>query len=313
MGSPLLSPAATPVSMTSTAASPVRMSATAEPFQPSTAALLTPAFVVLVGVFLIPIGIATYLAFTNLQLVGPNASTYQFTGLANVSRMMADPVFIQSVFLTIALIVATALVGETVAGLALALLMQKSSAVMRLSVSTIALIAWVIPEVTVAFAWYAFSQPGGPLSTLLQQPNKSILSSWPFLIVSLANVWHSLAFSMLIFSAGLRNIPPQLLEVGALEGASYVSRLRRITLPLLRPVLVTNWLIGIIQSLSVFTLIYVMTQGGPNNQTMTLPVYIYQQAINYYALGYGCALALVLLLIGGGFGLLFVRNAGAQR
>jgi multiple sugar transport system permease protein len=264
----------------------------------------------LVGVFLVPIAIAIYFAFTNFALVGPKASEYQFTGLANAVRMMSDRVFIQSVGLTIALIVACALIGETVVGLALALLMQKSSAFARVSVSTIALVAWVVPEVTVAFAWYAFAQPGGPLSVLLQRPDANFLSASPFLIVSVANVWHSVAFSMLIFSAGLRNVPPHLLEVGAIEGASYWTRLRKITLPLMRPVLVTNWLIGIIQSLSVFTLIYVMTQGGPNNATMTLPVYIYQQAINYYALGYGCALALVLLVIGGAFGLIFVRNAG---
>jgi multiple sugar transport system permease protein len=279
----------------------------------ATIALLTPATLMLVGIFLIPIGIAIYFAFTNFALVGPKASEYEFTGLANFTRMVVDPVFIHSVGLTIALIVGCALVGETVIGLTLALLMQKSSSLVRISVSTIALVAWVIPEVTVAFAWYAFSQPGGPISVLLQRPDDSFLSKWPFLIISLANVWHTLAFSMLIFSAGLRNVPPQLLEVGAIEGASYWTRLRKITLPLMRPVLVTNWLIGIIQTLSVFTLIYVMTQGGPNNATMTLPVYIYQQAINYYALGYGCALALVLLLIGGAFGFIFVRNAGDER
>jgi multiple sugar transport system permease protein len=284
-----------------------------EPFRPSTWLLVTPATILLVTIFLVPIVIAFYLAFTNLQLLGPNALHPQFTGLANAERMVADPVFVQSVGLTILFIVSCALIGQTVAGLALALLMQRSSTFTRATVSTIALVGWALPEVTVAFAWYAFAQAGGVLGGLLQSPTENYLTTWPFVIVSIANVWHTLAFSMLIFLAGLRNVPPQLLEAAALEGTSYFGVLRRVTFPLLRPVFVTSWLVGIVQNISVFTLIYVMTQGGPNNATMTLPVYIYQQSFTYYELGYGSAIALVLLVIGGAFGVFFVRNQEARR
>ena len=127
--------------------------------------------------------------------------------------------------------------------------------------------------------------------------------------VSVANLWRGTAFSMLVFSAALRNIPSEVLEAADVEGASRFRRLWSITLPLLGPTLVTNLLLVTILNLSDFTLIYTLTQGGPGNSSMTLPVYIYQEAFNYYELGYGTTISLVLILIGAALSLLFVRTS----
>src|SRR5207237_8165640 len=94
------------------------------------------------------------------------------------------------------------------------------------------------------------------------------------LIVSLANLWRNVAFSMLVFSAGLRNLPSEVLEAAEVEGASVWRRYRLVILPLLKPTIVTNLLLVTILNLSEFTLIYAMTQGGPGVETTPLPIYL---------------------------------------
>jgi multiple sugar transport system permease protein len=117
---------------------------------------------------------------------------------------------------------------------------------------------------------------------------------------------------MLVYSAGLRNLPSEVAEAAELEGASAPRRLISITLPLLRSTIVTNLLLVTLLNLSEFTLIYAMTQGGPGVATMTLPLYVYQQAFTYYSLGYGTAIALVLVVIGALFSVVFVRASRAE-
>ena len=134
--------------------------------------------------------------------------------------------------------------------------------------------AWVVPEVAAALMWYAFAQSGGTLGLLLGQPNTDFLSTHPLLIVSVANLWRHVAFSMLMFAAALSNLPPDVLEAAEIEGASAWRRLISIKLPIMRPTIVTNLLLVTISNLSTFTLIYVMTQGGPGTDTTTLAIYV---------------------------------------
>ena len=274
--------------------------------------MLSPAMALLGVLFVFPVLYAGYLGFTNLALVGSRSRDYEFTGLDNVTRMLGDYVFVKSSWLTIIFVVGSAIIGQTVLGMALAILLRNALVSVRAVIGSIVIVAWVLPEITVALVWYAFSQAGGTLSILLHQTDTNFLVTVPMLIVSLANLWRNVAFSMLVFSAGLRTVPNELLEAPELEGASAARRLRSVTLPILRPTIVTNLLLVTLLNLSEFTLIYAMTQGGPGTATMTLPLYIYQQAFTYFQLGYGTAIALVLVLIGAAFSLLFVRGARAR-
>jgi multiple sugar transport system permease protein len=274
--------------------------------------LLTPSWALLGFLFLFPIGYAVYLGFTNLELVGLHSQAYSYTGLTNLRRMYHDTVFWHSVRITVVFLLASAIVGQSVVGMMLALLMRRSLAAIRIPVGVLVIAAWVLPEITAALIWYAFSQAHGTLSIVLGRPSTNFLVAHPLLIVSVANLWRNVAFSMLVFSAGLRTVPNELLEAAELEGASAARRLRSVTLPILRPTIITNLLLVTLLNLSEFTLIYAMTQGGPGTATMTLPLYIYQQAFTYFQLGYGTAIALVLVLIGAAFSLLFVRGARAR-
>jgi multiple sugar transport system permease protein len=273
---------------------------------------LTPAAAILGLLFALPIGYALYLGFTNLELVGLHSSNYWYTGLTNVRRMAHDTVFWHSVRITVVFLVGSAIVGQSVLGMALALLMRRALAPIRLSVGAIVIAAWVLPEITAALVWYAFSQAHGTLAIVMGQSKTNFLVLHPLLIVSIANLWRNVAFSMLVFSAGLRNLSGEVLEAAELEGASAFRRFRSVMLPLLRQTIVTNLLLVTLLNLSEFTLIYAMTQGGPGTATMTLPLYVYQQAFTYFQLGYGTAIALVLVVIGAAFSLLFVRGARAQ-
>ncbi len=274
--------------------------------------MLTPALGLLGLLFVFPVIYAGYLGFTDLALVGARSRDYAFTGLDNIVRMLGDYVFIKSSWLTILFVVGSAIVGQTVLGMALALLLRNAVVPVRLVVGSIVIVAWVLPEITVALVWYAFSQAGGTLSIILGHRDANFLVLAPMLIVSIANLWRNVAFSMLVFSAGLRNLPTEVLEAAEVEGASLWRRYRQVILPLMRPTILTNLLLVTILNLSEFTLIYAMTQGGPGIETMTLPLYVYQEAFVFHQLGYGTAISLVLVLIGAVFSLLFVRAARSQ-
>jgi multiple sugar transport system permease protein len=274
----------------------------------STLGWLTPAGALLIGLFLVPIGYAIYLGFTNLELLGPTAQNYSFTGLANVQRMIHDPVFWSSVKLTLIFVVGSGIIAQTVLGLALALLGQRAHVSVRASVGSVVVLAWVLPEICVAFIWYAFSQSGGTLSILTGHPNDDLLSTAPLLIVCVANAWRGTAFSMLVLSAGLRNVPQEADEAAQLEGASYWKRLLRVTLPIMRPTLMINMLLITLGTISDFTLIFAMTQGGPGNQTAILPVYMYIEAFQFNALGYGTTIALALMVIGALLSVFYIRQ-----
>jgi len=269
---------------------------------------LLPGAALLIGLFVVPTCYAVYLGFTNLELLGQYAQNYSFTGLANLQRMVHDPTFWLSVKLTLVFVIGSGIVAQTVLGLALALLAQRVNVVVRSSVGAIVILAWVLPEITVAFVWYSFSQAGGTLSHLFGVPGSDLLSTAPMLVVCMANAWRGTAFSMLLLSAGLRNVPGEVDEAAQLEGAGYWRRLFTVTLPIMRPTLMTNLLLVTLATISDFTLIYAMTQGGPGNQTAILPVYMYIEAFQFNQLGYGTTIALTLVLIGAILSIAYIRQ-----
>jgi multiple sugar transport system permease protein len=269
---------------------------------------LSPAGILVVALFIIPTVYAIYIGFTNMQLLGPFAQHFNFTGTQNVNRLVHDPVFWSSVKLTLIFVIGSGIIAQTVLGFALALLGQRAHLTLRSTVGSIVILAWVLPEVAVAFIWYSFAQAGGALSQIIGRPTDNLLSTVPLLIVCVANAWRGTAFSMLILSAGLRNVPLEVDEAAQLEGASYWKRLFLVTIPIMRPTIMVNMLLITIGTISDFTLIYVMTQGGPGNETAILPVYMYIEAFQFNQLGYGTMIALALILIGAVLSIVYVRQ-----
>jgi multiple sugar transport system permease protein len=125
--------------------------------------------------------------------------------------------------------------------------------------------------------------------------------------VMLANVWRGTAFSMLVYKAALNDVPTEVTEAAQMDGARGWQRLLFITLPMIRGSIATNLMLITLQTLAVFTLVWVMTAGGPANASTTLPILAYQEAFKFGDIGYGTAVASVLILIGAAFGVVYIR------
>lgn len=268
--------------------------------------LVAPAGLLLAVLFLLPVAYAFYLGLTNVSLVGIHAQNYWFTGAENLKRLWQDTSFWHSLWLTAVFLFGSSVVGVTVVGMALALLMQRASILWQRLAGAIAILAWMLPPVTAALIWYAFSTTGGTLS-LLAGGRADPLDDHPMLIVIVANIWATAGFSMMVLGAGLRGISREVLEAARMENASQLQTFIFVTLPLMRRTLVTNLLLVTLIILANYALTYIMTAGGPNDATNILPIYAYQQGFTFSNLGYGALVGDVLVLIATVFAYLYVR------
>ncbi|GAA3044300.1 sugar ABC transporter permease [Streptomyces olivoverticillatus] len=255
-----------------------------------------------------PVAYCAYLAFTDTQLTGQASAS--FTGFANFRRAFADDGFRNAVVLTLVFTVLSSIVGQNSLGLALAALMRRASKPVRTLTGTVVIAAWVLPEIVAGFLLYVFFNRRGTLNALLDWlhlPQQNWLFTLPILAVSFANVWRGTAFSMLVYSAALAGIPQDVTEAAEVDGASGLRRWWHITLPMIRRSIGTNLMLNTLQTLSVFGLIWAMTRGGPGNRSQTLPVFMYDQAFLKSLIGYGTAVALLLLLVGAVFSTVYLR------
>ncbi|MEE1791685.1 sugar ABC transporter permease [Streptomyces sp. BE308] len=269
---------------------------------------VTPAVVLLVLFLAGPIGYCVWIAFTDTQLTGASGSS--FVGLDNFRRAFGDDDFRNAVVLTLVFTFLSSIVGQNTLGLALAGLMRAASRPVRTVAGAVVITSWVLPEIVAAFLLYAFFRREGTLNVILDWlhlPSQNWLFTLPILAVSFANVWRGTAFSMLIYSAALSEIPQDIKEAAEVDGASGPRRLWHVTLPMIRRSIGTNLMLNTLSTLSVFGLIWAMTRGGPGNRSQTLPVFMYDQAFVNSLIGYGTAVALLLLLVGALFSVVYLR------
>jgi len=271
---------------------------------------LAPA-VVLMAVFLLgPIIWSLYGSMTNTALTGPRAADPQFVGLDNYTKLLASSEFWSSVLLTVVFVTASAVVGQNVLGMALAVLTREAHRPVATAVSALVVTAWVLPEIVAAFTMWAFFSTDGTLNAVLSAigfTKPTWLITFPMLVVILANVWRGTAFSMMVYSAALADIPPELIEAAKIDGAGPWQRFTRVIVPLVRRSISTNLMLITLQTLSVFTLIWVMTNGGPAGRSSTLPILAYRQAFQFSQVGYGTAIATVTLLVGAVFAVVYIK------
>lgn len=276
--------------------------------QPARWLPLAPATLLLLLFLAGPICYCVYIAFTDMQLTG--ASHTDFVGLANFRKALSDARFRNAVWLTLVFTFISSVVGQNTLGLALAGLMRRASRPVRTLTGALVITAWVLPEIVAAFLLYAFFRREGTLDAVLHWlhlPGQNWLFTLPILAVSFANVWRGTAFSMLIYSAALAEIPAEITEAAEMDGASGRRAVWHITLPMIRRSIGTNLMLNTLQTLSVFGLIWAMTRGGPGDRSQTLPVFMYDQAFTKSLIGYGTAVALLLLLVGALFSVVYLR------
>ncbi|GAB2591782.1 sugar ABC transporter permease [Kribbella endophytica] len=262
-----------------------------------------------------PIIYCVYAAFTNMALTGTGANNVQFVGLDNFRKAFGSSAFTNSIWLTLVFTLISAIIGQNTLGLGLALLMRRSTKLVRNFVGTAVIGAWVLPEVVAAYLLSAFFNDEGTLNVILHKvglPGQDWLYAAPIIAVSIANIWRGTAFSMLVYSAALSEVPKEIEESAEMDGAAGLRRLIWVTLPMISRAIMTNLMLITLQTLSVFGLIYAMTRGGPGTKSQTLPLYMYEQAFSFSQIGYGTAIALVMLAIGAVFSLIYLRGLNTE-
>jgi len=271
---------------------------------------LLPAIILLLVFFITPMLLTMYFSMTNLALTGAAAQNLQFVGLANFAEMFGDPRFATAVWRTIIFVLFSAILGQCTLGFLIAFWMKEKGAAIRRFVGIAVIAAWVTPEVVAGFNIVTFLAENGTLNTFLglfgQEPTAW---TWEFPMVSviIANIWRGTAFSMMVFQAALDDIPKELEEAAALDGATGWGIVRRVTIPMVRGTIGTNMMLVTLQTLGVFALIFTMTGGGPGDRTTTLPILMYQQAFVGFRLGYGSAISFALLFIGAVLSLVYMK------
>ena len=261
---------------------------------------LLPAFILLGIFFILPAGWAVYISFTNMALTGPTALHWNFIGLQNFYQISQDSNFWISLYVTLFFLFGS-LAGQFVIGLLLAVYLKGKNVFVRLTIEALAIIAWIMPEVVGGFSWISFlNYPGGLANLLLNPLNLS--QSWLFLhplfSVTIANVWHGTAFSMLMFIAALDGVPKEIIESAKIDGASRFRVFFNITLPLIKTSVLTDLILITLFTMGEFTLVFTMTGGGPGMSTNLLSIYAYRQAFSFYNISYGSAISIVMLLVG---------------
>lgn len=264
---------------------------------------LLPTLIILGIFFVWPIVLSFYYSMTNMTLSGSKSVNYDFVGFDNFTRLFADPLFRTSFFNTLIFLIFSAIIGQLVFGFIIAYLMKQKNQAVRSTVGLITLVGWIMPEVVVSFCMVAFFAKDGTLSTILQSIGIigepiAWLVAFPMVSVVIANIWHGTAFSMMQFQAALDDIPAEIEESANLDGANWFQKLIYITIPMIKSTIVTDTILITLKTLAVFGLIYAMTGGGPGTSTTTLSIYMYKQAFGSYQMGYGTAIALVMLVVG---------------
>ncbi len=212
---------------------------------------------------------------------------------------------------TIVFLFFSALVGQQVLGFALAYMMEKKNAFIRRFVGTAVLLGWVTPEVVVSFIFFAFLNTEGSLNSFLGVFGVGPVA-WLYdhamVAIIFANIWRGTAFSMLIFQSALGNVSDSIKEAARIDGANIFQILFRIIIPLISGSIVTNTILITLQTIGLFGLIYALTGGGPGFDTTTVPIYMYNKAFSAYQLGYGTAMAIVLVIFGMIMSLFYMKS-----
>lgn len=272
-----------------------------------------PAILLIVGLSFVPMAWAFLLSLTNSDLISGGS----FIGLDNYSALVKDPLlakaFKNTVIFTL-LYLPAALAG----GLAVAMMLSR-----RIKLIGFYRTCFLVPFIAASAAegllmGFIFDADFGIVNSLFHRvgiPRQGFLQdpSQALFVLAVVYFWTQFGFNVVIFMAALQEVPRDIVEAAQIDGASSWSVFRHITLPTIRPVTYFLLVWGVIETFQFFDLVFTTTKGGPLNSTITLVLYIWQLAFNFFTAGYGAAVAYVLFFASLAvilIGLLFGRRKG---
>lgn len=258
---------------------------------------LLPNFLGFLAFSLIPIGICLGLTFTQWNLILPP----EFIGGSNYTDMVSDNLFWKTLGNTIYYTVGAVPIAIFIA-FWLALLLNRGMRGVKFF-RTIYFLPYVTLTVAIAIVWswlynpdlglvnYVLGLVGIDGPAWLQDP------TWAMPAVIIMSNWKGIGYPMLIFLAALQGVPEEYYESATLDGASWLQRIRHVTVPTIAPATFYIVVISFIGAMQGFDQFYVMTQGGPAYSTTTIVMYIYQQGFQWFDMGYAATLAVVLFAL----------------
>ncbi|WP_214106884.1 carbohydrate ABC transporter permease [Acrocarpospora catenulata] len=257
---------------------------------------LLPALAGFVIFYLVPTVRGFWISLTDWNLL----SDPEFVGLDNYREMLQDDKFWNALRITAEYVVIN-IGSQTVLALAIAVLMDRLTR--SVLVRALIVVPWLVPNVTVAVVTlFMLDRNVGFVNHVLDlfglDPQAFYGNSDQAIpTIALVNTWRNMGYTALLFFAGIQMIPRSLYEAAAIDGAGEWTLFRRVTLPLLRPVMVLVLVVSIIGSFQIFDTVAVTTKGGPADATRVIYYYIYQKAFNEFHMGYAAAMAVALFLI----------------
>ncbi|MFG1924152.1 carbohydrate ABC transporter permease [Cryptosporangium sp. NPDC048952] len=272
--------------------------------------LLVPSLVALGALFAYPVYLLFRMSFQQLGFGELVRRVTIFTGVDNYTEILGDPEFWQVVWRTVAF--TAVCVGLTMAlGTGIGLLLVKLGTKMTIAVSISLVLAWAIPIVTATTLWqWMFDSTYGVVNFLLGTPGHDWFASGlsTFAVIVIIIVWQAVPFVAFTVQAGVLTIPDEYYEAARMDGASGWRAFRAVTVPILRPILFVLAFLSTIWDFKVFTQVWAVRQGGPDGQTVTLPIYIYDMGIASSRYGLAAAGAVVMVAILGVAMVVYLRH-----
>ncbi len=246
---------------------------------------------------LIPILTSLYYSFTDYSM---GSKTIAWVGFTNFARLFKDEIFVKSLGVTLKYVFVSVPLKLAFA-LFVAFLLTRKSRMVTLYRSLYYVPSLVGGSVAVALVWkQLFARKGLINAVLVDMGLEKInwfgdekLALIPLILMS---VWQ-FGSSMIIFAAGLKEIPTSYYEAARIDGANGFQLFFKITLPCLSPIILYNLVMQTISAFMAFTQAFIITQGGPNNGTMMYSLYVYNQAFQYNNMGYACAMSWFMLVV----------------
>ena len=258
--------------------------------------LMVPGMLLLMVFMAYPFFLGIWLSLTN-SMIGRMG---RFIGLRNFTDLLGDSIFLRTAQNTFVYALVT-VPFKAALGLGLALVLNKR---MRFGngIRAMVMMPWIVPTALSSLGWFMIFDPVfSPISWLLRHlglihENINFLGDPKLAIASvcLANIWRGIPFFAIIILAGLQAVPQELLEAAALDGAGVWQRFLRVTVPAIRGVVLIATLLSIIWTFADFQLIYILTKGGPANETHIFGTYAYQIGLSATEIGMGAAIALYM-------------------
>ncbi|NYI42473.1 multiple sugar transport system permease protein [Demequina lutea] len=281
-------------------------------------AFLAPAVVYVLAYFAYPAIQNVIMSFQDYSATTFFTGEAPWVGLQNYRDVFGSPIFGTTVLNTL-LFTAGSIVGQFVIGLLLAIFFSRRfplNSVLR----ALLLLPWLIPLISSSSIWRWMLDPeSGVINYVLLQlhmistPIPWLTSpSLALLAVVIVNVWLGIPFNVTILYGGIKEVPSELYEAAALDGATGVRAFRYITWPLLRPVVTIVLVLGVIYTLKVFDIIIGLTGGGPANSTQTLATNSYQLSFGQFLFGQGAAVSNILIVFSMLFAALYLFRTRRQ-